>query len=184
MRAWWRAFVSNRGRWRNTIAHSLLGERLFGSDLWHLSRRSVAGGAALGLFVAFTPTIPFQMTLVAVGAVFFRVNLPVALVCIFATNPVTAPPIYLWELRLGREILETLGIEGYLARFPITTKGFFRGVMHLLTGSLVVSAAASALGWFGVRWVWHLVVVNRRALSRRRALQRRNRAAGPPSPAE
>ena len=69
-----------RGKWlQGHWLHRLFGKYITASDLWHLNRRSFTGGLALGLFIAFTPTIPFQIFLVALGAMYFRVHLPTAL---------------------------------------------------------------------------------------------------------
>ena len=56
-------------------AHSALG--LHHPNLWHLHRRSVAGGVAVGMFCGLIPG-PFQMIGAAIMSVLFRVNLPVA----------------------------------------------------------------------------------------------------------
>ena len=57
-------------------------------NLWHLNRRSVSGGFAVGLFAGLVPG-PLQMLTAALLAVPLRVNLPVALVTTLYTNPVT-----------------------------------------------------------------------------------------------
>ena len=38
----------------------MFGQRLADPNLWHLNRRSIAGGTAIGLFCAMLP-MPFQM---------------------------------------------------------------------------------------------------------------------------
>ncbi|MGV8935162.1 MAG: DUF2062 domain-containing protein, partial [Gallionellaceae bacterium] len=43
-------------------------------NLWHLHRRSVSGGVAVGMFCGLIPG-PFQMLGAALLAVLFRVNL-------------------------------------------------------------------------------------------------------------
>src|SRR3954467_676888 len=70
-------------------------------NLWHLNRRSVAGGVANGLFCGLIPG-PFQMLGAAVVAIAFRVNLPVALFTTLYTNPLTIGPLYVAAYYLGR----------------------------------------------------------------------------------
>ena len=67
-------------RWvRDTIAQPMV---------WHLNRRSVAGGVAVGLFVSWVP-LPMQMLLAAVLAAVLRVHVPVSVVMVWFTNPLT-----------------------------------------------------------------------------------------------
>ena len=54
---------------------SRFGARLHDPNLWHLNRRSVAGGTALGLFTSMIP-FPGQMIIAAALAIWVRVNLP------------------------------------------------------------------------------------------------------------
>lgn len=65
----------------------------------------IALGVAIGLFVAWTPTIGLQMIIALALAALLRANkvIPVALVWI--TNPVTALPIYYVNWVVGRLIM-------------------------------------------------------------------------------
>ncbi len=65
------------------------------------SPEAIAGGAAIGMVVAFTPTIGFQ-TLMTLGlATLLNANRPISIVPTWLTNPVTAPPIYAFTYYLG-----------------------------------------------------------------------------------
>ncbi len=68
--------------------------------LWHLNRRSVAGGVAVGMFCGLIPG-PFQMIGAAIMSVLFRVNLPVAIFTTLYTNPFTILPLYVVAYKLG-----------------------------------------------------------------------------------
>ncbi len=67
--------------------------------------RLVALGAALGVFVAFTPTIGFQMVIVVSLASLLRVNKLVGVPLVWISNPLTIPPIFYAGYSLGRVIL-------------------------------------------------------------------------------
>lgn len=79
--------------------------RVFGAylqhhNLWHLHRRSVSGGVAIGMFCGLIPG-PLQMIGAALLAVLFRVNLPVSLFTTLYTNPFTIVPLYIAAYELG-----------------------------------------------------------------------------------
>jgi uncharacterized protein (DUF2062 family) len=78
----------------------LFGDALFHPALWHLNRRTAAGGVAVGLFCGLIPG-PLQMLGAGIAAVLFRVNLPAALLTTLYTNPVTIVPLYLIAYKIG-----------------------------------------------------------------------------------
>ena len=78
----------------------LFGTALLHHDLWHLQRRSVAGAVAVGMFCGLVPG-PLQMLSAALCAVVLRVNLPVAAIVTWYTNPVTILPLYYVAYKLG-----------------------------------------------------------------------------------
>jgi hypothetical protein len=69
-------------------------------NLWHLHRRSVAGGVAVGLFSGLIPG-PLQILTGVVLSIVFRVNLPVAALMTLYTNPLTIVPLYFLAYRYG-----------------------------------------------------------------------------------
>jgi uncharacterized protein (DUF2062 family) len=155
--AWRKRQASLRQSLKNTYLHRIWGHRLFMRVSWRTDSRSIAGGLALGLFIAFTPSIPFQMLLAACGAIYFRVNLPIALAACWVTNPLTAVPIYTAAWRLGkyvvenimplREALDAYQIEGRTVH--IVRQGFY-----LWTGSLIFSVVSAITANVAVRLFW------------------------------
>lgn len=65
----------------------------------------LALGLALGLFIAWTPTIGFQMLLVLLLAPAFRANIAVGLPAVWVSNPVTFAPLYFANYWVGQKIL-------------------------------------------------------------------------------
>ncbi len=65
------------------------------------SPEAIAGGVAIGVFVAFTPTIGFQMVIAAFLATLLRANRPVAIAMVWLTNPFTIPPIFISTYWVG-----------------------------------------------------------------------------------
>jgi hypothetical protein len=89
---------------REHRAVSWLGPALHHPRVWHLTRRGVALGVAIGVF--FGLMVPLgQILLAAAAAVFLRANLPVAAFSTLETNPFTVAPIYFAAYRLGQALL-------------------------------------------------------------------------------
>lgn len=66
------------------------------------SPRAIALGTAIGVLIAFTPTIGLQMLLGAFVATLVGASRPAAMIPAWITNPVTIAPIYAFTYWLGR----------------------------------------------------------------------------------
>jgi hypothetical protein len=69
------------------------------------SPHSIALAAALGMAIGFGPTYGFQILLALAAAMLLRCNKVAAVLPVFITNPLTAPPIIFLQYTLGRVIL-------------------------------------------------------------------------------
>ncbi|MDX9702104.1 MAG: DUF2062 domain-containing protein [Candidatus Auribacterota bacterium] len=142
---------------KKTRLFKILGHRIFSKMLWKIDKSAIAGGLSLGLFIAFMPTLGFQMILAALGAILLKVNLPIALVACWVTNPLTVIPIYTAEWRLGKLILEDFtAIRVVFDLYAVegrTVKIIMHG-LYLWTGSLVFSLASALTANVAVRTLW------------------------------
>lgn len=86
-------------RWLRWLGPSVLHPRLF-----HLSRRGVATGAAIGVFFAFITPIA-QIPLSAAACVVLRANVPVAIVATLVNTPPTFGPVYYAAWKVGAWVL-------------------------------------------------------------------------------
>ncbi|MBI2798901.1 MAG: DUF2062 domain-containing protein [Gammaproteobacteria bacterium] len=149
-----------------------LGRRLHDPNLWHLGRRSVAGGCALGFFIAFLP-VPIHMLLIPPLAVALRVNLPIALASIWITNPVTLVPIFFFAYKLGGWVTGTPGLPAgfeFHADIASITAAANQIWLPLFVGSSICAAGGGLVGYFGVQGLWRLQVLLRLHRRRRRRL--------------
>lgn len=62
---------------------------------------SIALGAALGMFITFTPTVGIQVLIVLILSMVVRFNRFAAIVIIYLSNPVTIIPIYYADYVIG-----------------------------------------------------------------------------------
>lgn len=142
---------------RNSALHRLFGERIFHRNLWRTDQTGIAGGLALGLFIAFTPTIPFQMLLAACGALLLKVNLPVAVLAVWVTNPITAIPVFMSAWKVGKIMLGPESpLANVLALFtPTGIAGkFMVDTAYLWGGSLLYAALGALIGYLMVHLSW------------------------------
>ena len=137
----------------------LLGPLLHDPNLLHLNRRSVSGAFAVGIFLAWIP-VPFQMLLSAVTAIIVRVNLPISVVLVWITNPITMPPMFYFAYKVGTWILGQTPQE---TEFKLTMEWFAQSIdeiwQPLLLGSFIVGIVCSVLSFVVIRWLWRLQVI-------------------------
>ena len=162
--------LPRRRHLRGGRLHRMVGEGLFHSELWTFTRRTVAEGLAVGLFIGCTPTMGVQIILCGVAAFFLRVNVPVALLGSLVSNPLTAPILYPLEYKLGVWLVGIPDAEE-LEGFSGALRSFMRYARPLWAGSLAMAAACSVVGWALVTAVWTAA----------NAIQRRRRQPAQPA---
>lgn len=151
-----------------------MGPALHHPRVWHLSRRGLALGMALGIF--FGLLIPIaQIPASAAAAVLLRANLPAAVASTLVTNPVTFGPVYYAAWRVGSAILdEPVREDQAPPALPEVTaapdESWFSAAKRqalgvgkpLLVGLGVLATSFGLLTYFVVSWLWTLSVVLRR----------------------
>lgn len=163
-----------QNRWLKWLGPSVLHPRLF-----HLSRRGVAAGAAIGVFFAFITPIA-QIPLSAAACMVLRANVPVAIVATLVNTPPTFGPVYYAAWKVGSWVLaepsdsdrapEVLArapsapgaAQGAAGAPPGASSWWDRAVRAvqsigkpLLVGTLIFSFGFSALAWALCSAVWH-----------------------------
>lgn len=161
----------------------VFGRALQNANLWHLNRHSVASAVAVGLFTAFMP-VPVQMVVAAAGAIALGCNLPVAVVLVWISNPITMPPMFFAAYKTGAWLLgETpksvhfeMSFEWLLTRMVDIWQPF-------LLGCFTLGIAAAAIGYVSVQIIWRIHVVQswKECRSRRRSVKSPGRATPAPS---
>lgn len=158
-----------------------LGPTLFQPRLWHISRRGLALGMALGVF--FGLLIPIaQIPASAAAAVLLRANVPAAVASTLITNPVTFGPVYYAAWHLGKVLLgegmQTGGPPEVVEAAPPplnehwweTLTRRVAGVgKPLLVGLAVMAITVGLSTYFLVSWFWVWRVRQKRRSRRRQA---------------
>lgn len=144
------------------------GSWLHEPGLWHLHRRSVAGGVAIGLFCGLIPG-PLQMIGATLVAVLLRANLPVALFTTLYTNPFTIVPLYMLAYRIGAWVSGAQnGIAVVQPDFPaLDWQNWMSGLWTwlaqlgkpLLIGLPLLAVILAIAGYLLVRIIWRIAVI-------------------------
>ncbi|MDD3517827.1 MAG: DUF2062 domain-containing protein [Chromatiales bacterium] len=145
------------------------GTLLHDPNLWHLNRRSAAGAFAVGLFFAFQP-VPFQMLFSSAVAIMARVNLPISVILVWITNPLTMGPIYFACYKLGERLLGTRhGPFHFEPSLSWITTEMLTIWKPFLLGCFVTSIVTAIVGYLGIHLLWRLHIVRRLSERRRRS---------------
>lgn len=143
--------------------------------LWHLNRRRVAMGAAIGVFFGFLIPI-LQIAASAAFALVLRANLPVAAFATLVSNPVTYVPIWVAAYRTGAALLgdpvdagEARAQASALAELDSTgadPKTWARQILAvgkpLMLGLAVFAVVGAVVTWFAVNALWSAAILWRR----------------------
>ncbi len=139
--------------------------------VWHLNRRSVAGGVAVGLFVSWLP-LPLQMVFAATIAAVMRVHVPVSVVMVWFSNPLTFAPLLYAAWHCGSMILGTGDLK---VPDTLTVTSFMNTAADswpvLLSGALFCAAVSGVVGFGLTLLIWRIHAVRR---WRQRRLRRAN----------
>jgi uncharacterized protein (DUF2062 family) len=125
------------------------------------SRRSIAGAIWTGIFVALLP-LPGQTAIALLAALVLRVNLPVAAIATWITNPVTIVPIFYWEYSLGTVILQMAPQPFAIdLSWDWVTNGFVAIWKPLMLGSFITATLVASTAYVVVSIVWRSMVAYR-----------------------
>jgi uncharacterized protein (DUF2062 family) len=168
-------YMPDHNKIRTHKSLRIFGTLLHDPNLWHLNRRSVSAGIAIGLFVAFLP-LPLHMLIAAALAIPLRANLPLAVAAVWINNPFTMVPLYYLGYHLGAVLMGSSAVPHTADLNPGIDWLFTEGwdiLEPMLLGGLIVGLICALLGYVGVRllWRWHVV---HRLRARQRGVRHRN----------
>ena len=173
LRSFFKRVLPEHGKFREHRQLGLLGNILHDPNIFHLNRHSAAGGVAIGLFLAFLPA-PGQMLVAAILAIYLRVNLPLAVIFVWLSNPITIPPLFYISYRTGVFLLRETPLQ---LTFEPTYSWFSTVIVDiwdaLLLGCVVLGSLSALTGYVTLRLVWRMAIVRkweeRKEKNRRRA---------------
>ncbi|MCK5395736.1 MAG: DUF2062 domain-containing protein, partial [Gammaproteobacteria bacterium] len=161
-RKFFQRFLPHPHKIKENKVLQIFGDWLHEPSLWHLSRRSVAGAFAVGLFFAWMP-VPFQMALAAGAAILLGTNLPLSVVLVWITNPLTIPPMFYFAYTVGTWIV---GEPASDFNFELTMDWLFNELSAIwkpfLVGCFTLATTSSLIGYITVEGIWRYMVLSKR----------------------
>lgn len=134
---------------------------------WGIRRRTAVPAFSLGIFLAFQPLFgqPIIGTLIAIAT---RINIPIAFVTPFISNPLTMPPMFYASYRVGAWLLdmspEPFAFEWSWEWLSSTFTGLWQ---PLLLGCIVTGTFAALLSFVVVDLMWRFSIWEYKRLKRR-----------------
>ncbi len=135
--------------------------------LWGIRRRNVVPAFAIGLFIAFMP-FPGHTLTGALLALAFRVNIPVAALSTWVSNPVTMFIMYPAAYQLGRKLLDAPIREvSFAMSWEWVTHTFVTIWQPMLLGCFILGAAAAIVGYVSLDLLWRSSIINYKTRKRK-----------------
>ena len=149
-----RKYLPSPDRLKGHKSLSFLGEVLSDPNLWHINRHSVARAFLVGIWFCFIP-MPFQMIGAALFAIWFNSNLPLSVVLVWISNPVTMPPIFYFNYKVGAWVLNrpVLNFQFELTWSWISERLLDIGI-PLYLGSLMVATISACIAYLTIQFLW------------------------------
>ena len=161
---------------------SVFGDRLTDSHLWSLNRHSITAAFGVGVAVSFIP-LPVHLGLVVMLAIWWRLNVAVAIAGTYFVNPFTVVPVYFTCYRVGSWLLR---YHPQHFRFRFSWNWIEHGLgpawKPFLVGCLVCGVITGIAGRFTLEFIWRVVTMHRYRTRRQRPLHHRSHSHLRPHP--
>lgn len=136
--------------------------------LWGIRRRTVVPAFALGVFIAFQP-VPGHTLIALAMAILLRVNIPVAVLSCWLSNPITVGGMLYAGYELGRRLLD---LEPQRMAFDLSWEWFTHTLLAnwqpLVLGCLLLGAICAATAYMALDVLWRYSIANYKSEKRRK----------------
>ncbi len=134
----------------------IFGPAVLQPNLWHINKKSVSRGFAIGAFCAFLP-IPGQMIIAAFLSITFAANLPISVILTWISNPFTYTPIFYFAYKIGKIIINAdINVDEKQIDILSNIKDIWE---PLLLGSIILAIIGSIISYILIRVYWRYYVI-------------------------
>jgi uncharacterized protein (DUF2062 family) len=151
-------FIAKHAGLKSHPSLKMFGDSLHHPNLWHITRHSVIKAVTIGFFVSFLP-LPGHMLMAACLALLLHANVILAMVLVWASNPLTMGPMYYLGYRVG---IALLGHPEKPFHFELTWHWFVTEfeviAAPLFLGCILCGVVFALLGNIAVRILWRCSV--------------------------
>ena len=137
----------------------VFGPAVLQPNLWHINKKSVSRGFAIGAFCAFLPIPGIQMILAAFLSITFAANLPLAVILTWITNPFTYIPIVYFAIKIGGIFINAESTYEIKSEQINIVTDLMQYWEPLFLGSLILSIISSLLSYILIRVYWRYYVI-------------------------
>ena len=162
--------VFTERKYLTKIKKSVLLSRVAHSHFFSFQSHPLSRGLAIGMFWAFMP-MPLQMLPALLFCWLGFANLPIALVCVWISNPLTYLPIFYLEYKVAallfyRGEAEEMSFAHFSGHYDEIISSAGKIYLMIIEGALVIGITAALLGYLaGFPLSRYLTsVINRRRL--------------------
>ena len=162
-------YLPSKDQLRKTRSLRFLGNLIFEPNLWHFNRHSLSFAVLIGSICSFLP-IPFQMLPCVLICIVIRCNIPVAILLVWISNPITYGPMMYFAYKVG---IRFMGVETPDMPETPTFQWLFEqlsdGWQPLIIGSLICGSSAGIIGFVLIRiyYRWRIADYLKRRNQRR-----------------
>jgi uncharacterized protein (DUF2062 family) len=139
-------------------------------NLFHLNRHSVSLAFAVGIFCAFIP-LPGQTLIALLLCYLMGANLPIGILLIWISNPITIPPMFYLTYQLGTRILDTEAVQFTVQMNWKWLETLGNDILlPLFVGSFICGMILSITSYVIIFYLWRWKVVKNWRLRRQKRL--------------
>ena len=150
--------------------------RMKAADIIAFNQRSLSRGMAVGMFWCFVP-MPFQMAPATLFCWMARANLPIAIICVWISNPFTYAPILYFQYRVGMWLFDRTGgmsQEQFKAYYnngelwDMKVEFLLLIMRPLMEGALITASVMAIIGYVSGLLFFNLLALKKRNASHSR----------------
>ncbi len=130
------------------------------NKLWSVRRKTVVPAFGIGLFIAFMP-IPGHTIIAIIIALILRINIPIAAITTWISNPFTIGPMCYFGYRIGLNLLNQPSQKfDFEISWSWLSDTFVNIWQPMLLGCLILGVISAVLGFILMDILWKISISN------------------------